>query len=116
MRALLCGAMLALTIFSDAFALTVCTNLQAIRQMKQLQDLEDQDEMTIEGRSPASPQRQAIMRGLWSRYCSRTDIEPPSDSQQKLDALCTLHSGVTSNNRVYWMNCVDCQQAGIQCE
>lgn len=115
MRALILGALVAVLTANAALAGMVCSNLNAVRQIAKLQNLEMDDEMTTDP-SPASPQRKAIIRGLVSRYCSAVDSEPDIDYREKLDVLCTLYSGVASGSRVYWVGCLSCQEAGVGCE
>ena len=97
-------------------AATLCTDQNAVKQILKLMDLETGDEISGNYPSAASPQRQAIIRGLANQYCRNSDATPQPDYQEKLDALCTLYSGLDAGERVYWSRCLTCSEAGIQCE
>jgi hypothetical protein len=95
---------------------SICTNVDAIRQIIKLQDLEGTDQMSGRYPSVATPQRKAIMQELATKYCRPWNQPIVSDYQEKIqNSLCTVYSGVQDGSRVYWAHCLDCGTE-VQCE
>jgi hypothetical protein len=94
-----------------AWATNIWTDSNALRKFLKIQNLEQADEMMGTYPSAASPQRKAIMRGLLDQYSVKVDTTPKIDFQEKLDILCTMYSGLILTERVYWVDCMTCDEA-----